>query len=259
MTQLEPREYCGICMRKGVDYCSRRCDFASTAKGSKCTPCFKVRRTCRPAIKEDSEPRRFTQKESEAWEALPKPTAECGHCTAYQAKCDIHSVGKGYRCTPCTRLFKRCLPSTEEDQEKRKRRNRYGSERIKKKRKRLADSRCGPTTTTRYSSPAPDDCSQVHQGELRANSLLKERLYCICHKPQKNKWMICCDGGCDNWFHGSCIGMSQADGDLADKFFCPNCEAAGRGRTSWRSMTPLPLVSDSPQADRALQCANKTD
>jgi COMPASS component SPP1 len=48
--------------------------------------------------------------------------------------------------------------------------------------------------------------------------------------------MIGCDGGCDDWFHGDCVNMKQADEELVDKFICPQCEENGRGNTTWKPM-----------------------
>ncbi|KAF2865226.1 hypothetical protein BDV95DRAFT_652988 [Massariosphaeria phaeospora] len=86
------------------------------------------------------------------------------------------------------------------------------------------------------SSPAPDHSSQVHASEDEAESSDDNSLYCICRKPDNHKWMIGCDGGCEDWFHGSCVDMDQADEDLIDKFICPNCKENGRGETTWKPM-----------------------
>ena len=34
-------------------------------------------------------------------------------------------------------------------------------------------------------------------------------LYCICRKPHNKRFMICCEA-CDEWFHGSCVNLTQA-------------------------------------------------
>lgn len=87
------------------------------------------------------------------------------------------------------------------------------------------------------SSPAPDNSSQVHGSDDDAGDSSDDNtLYCICRKPDNHRWMIGCDGGCDDWFHGSCVDMLQSEEDLVDKFICPNCEAAGRGVTTWKPM-----------------------
>ncbi|KAF2680391.1 hypothetical protein K458DRAFT_373683 [Lentithecium fluviatile CBS 122367] len=89
-------------------------------------------------------------------------------------------------------------------------------------------------TPAAESSPAPDYSSQVHPSDDEADSSDDNTLYCICRKPDNHKWMIGCDGGCEDWFHGSCVNMNQADEDLVDKFICPNCEEQGRGQTTWK-------------------------
>ncbi|KAF2727999.1 hypothetical protein EJ04DRAFT_516893 [Polyplosphaeria fusca] len=91
-------------------------------------------------------------------------------------------------------------------------------------------------TPAAESSPAPDNSSQVHPSDDDGDSSSDSTLYCICRKPDNHRWMIGCDGGCDDWFHGSCVDMQQADEDLVDKFICPNCENDGRGQTTWKPM-----------------------
>ncbi|KAK0260458.1 COMPASS (complex proteins associated with Set1p) component [Friedmanniomyces endolithicus] len=61
-------------------------------------------------------------------------------------------------------------------------------------------------------------------------------LYCICRKPDNGTFMIGCDGTCDDWFHGKCVGIEERDKNLIDKYLCPNCTKAGRGRTTWKRM-----------------------
>lgn len=86
------------------------------------------------------------------------------------------------------------------------------------------------------SSPAPDNSSQVHASDDEGESSEDHNLYCICKKPDNHKWMIGCDGGCDDWFHGDCVNMKQADEELVDKFICPLCEDGGKGHTTWKPM-----------------------
>uniref|UniRef100_A0A670I5C8 Death inducer-obliterator 1 n=1 Tax=Podarcis muralis TaxID=64176 RepID=A0A670I5C8_PODMU len=51
-------------------------------------------------------------------------------------------------------------------------------------------------------------------------------LYCICQQPHNNRFMICCDR-CEEWFHGNCVGISEARGRLLERngedYICPNC------------------------------------
>ncbi|KAF3036246.1 hypothetical protein E8E11_000161 [Didymella keratinophila] len=90
-------------------------------------------------------------------------------------------------------------------------------------------------TPALQSSPAPEDAAYAHDDD-DGESSEDHNLYCICKKPDNHKWMIGCDGGCDDWFHGDCVNMKQADENLVDKFICPMCEEAGKGNTTWKPM-----------------------
>ena len=60
--------------------------------------------------------------------------------------------------------------------------------------------------------------------------------FCICRKGDNHTWMIGCDGGCEDWFHGKCVDIHERDGELIDKYICPSCEASGQGQTTWKRM-----------------------
>jgi hypothetical protein len=47
-----------------------------------------------------------------------------------------------------------------------------------------------------------------------------DQVFCICRKPDDHTWMIGCDGGCEDWFHGHCVNMKERDGNLVDKYIC---------------------------------------
>ncbi len=52
------------------------------------------------------------------------------------------------------------------------------------------------------------------------------KLWCVCREPHNNRFMICCDK-CEDWFHGSCVGVTRAMGRQLEKkgleWICPNC------------------------------------
>ena len=59
-------------------------------------------------------------------------------------------------------------------------------------------------------------------------------LYCICRKQDTGTFMIGCDGGCDDWFHGKCVGIVPEWKTLIDRYICPFCTEKGIGETTWK-------------------------
>eukprot|EP00842_Homolaphlyctis_polyrhiza_P001813 jgi/Hompol1/2632/HPOL_001040-RA len=48
-------------------------------------------------------------------------------------------------------------------------------------------------------------------------------LFCICRKPYDDKkFYIQCDS-CDEWFHGSCMRVSEKESEAIDKWYCKHC------------------------------------
>jgi COMPASS component SPP1 len=49
--------------------------------------------------------------------------------------------------------------------------------------------------------------------------------YCTCRGPDDHRMMVYCDGGCNDWYHCSCVGIEEADAkELLDRFICPKCK-----------------------------------
>jgi hypothetical protein len=72
------------------------------------------------------------------------------------------------------------------------------------------------SATPAQSSPAPgEDNSEEGEDDDSDNEL-----FCICRKPDDHTWMIGCDGGCNDWFHGRCVNMEQRNENLIDKYIC---------------------------------------
>ncbi|MCJ1474954.1 hypothetical protein MMC13_003614 [Lambiella insularis] len=93
------------------------------------------------------------------------------------------------------------------------------------------------STTPMHSSPAPT--SKEIDGNEDEDMDDDSELFCICRKPDDHTWMIACDGGCEDWFHGRCVDMNERDGNLIDKYICPNCRERGIGQTTWKPMCRL--------------------
>lgn len=91
------------------------------------------------------------------------------------------------------------------------------------------------------SSPAPSDRSgsprsDEEEEEEEEGTPVSDDLYCLCKRPDTGTFMIGCDGTCDDWFHGKCVGVEERDKNLIDKYMCPRCEEAGIGQTTWKRM-----------------------
>ena len=89
-------------------------------------------------------------------------------------------------------------------------------------------------------------------------------VYCICRKGDNHSWMIACDGGCDEWFHGKCVDIRERDGDLIDKYICPRCQAKGIGQTTWKRMCrrkecrkPARVLEIPPSKYCSIECGRR--
>ncbi|KAG9238736.1 hypothetical protein BJ875DRAFT_415639 [Amylocarpus encephaloides] len=61
--------------------------------------------------------------------------------------------------------------------------------------------------------------------------------YCICRGPDDHRMMVNCEGGCDEWYHCSCINMDvEAARELLDRYICPRCAKMPGFQTSWKRM-----------------------
>ncbi|RXG71362.1 PHD finger protein 3 [Armadillidium vulgare] len=78
-------------------------------------------------------------------------------------------------------------------------------------------------------SDAEEDDDNDFENEVEDDD--PERLWCICEKPHNNRFMICCDR-CEDWFHGSCVGVTKSMGKQMEQrkvqWICPNCKKAER-------------------------------
>ncbi|KYG42349.1 hypothetical protein M433DRAFT_137327 [Acidomyces richmondensis BFW] len=106
-------------------------------------------------------------------------------------------------------------------------------------RKRPAPSRTkkGTAITTKKAPPAKKrKLDPVPKRSETPASSKPGDVYCICRKPDNGSFMIGCDGACDDWFHGKCVGIAERDKTLIDRYVCPNCTREGRGHTTWKRM-----------------------
>jgi COMPASS component SPP1 len=66
------------------------------------------------------------------------------------------------------------------------------------------------------------------------------QVYCICRKGDNHSLMIECEGGCQEWYHASCVSVDPDDAkNLLDKYVCAQCEIPGEKHTLWKIMCRL--------------------
>ncbi|ESZ94798.1 hypothetical protein SBOR_4817 [Sclerotinia borealis F-4128] len=74
--------------------------------------------------------------------------------------------------------------------------------------------------------------------------------YCICRGPDDHRMMIFCEGGCEDWYHCSCIDVNVEDAkELLDRFICPNC-SSDTAFTTWKRMCRYHNVDGCRKAAR---------
>uniref|UniRef100_W5M8J1 Death-inducer obliterator 1 n=1 Tax=Lepisosteus oculatus TaxID=7918 RepID=W5M8J1_LEPOC len=82
-------------------------------------------------------------------------------------------------------------------------------------------------------------------------------LYCICRQKHNNRFMICCDR-CEEWFHGNCVGITEARGRLLERngedYICPNCTVK-QGQSSDSSKEGKQVVPKPDQTSSTEQTA----
>ncbi|XP_054549884.1 death-inducer obliterator 1 [Talpa occidentalis] len=83
----------------------------------------------------------------------------------------------------------------------------------------------GESPADGQASPGPKD-GEASRPKPECEASDPGALYCICRQPHNNRFMICCDR-CEEWFHGDCVGISEARGRLLERngedYICPNC------------------------------------
>lgn len=112
--------------------------------------------------------------------------------------------------------------------------------------------------SSRQASPSPSPSVATP-----ASSNDDGEIFCICRKGDNHTWMIACDGPCEEWFHGRCVGIRERDGELIDKYICPTCSKDGF-ITTWKRMCrrkdcrkPARVKEDPPSKYCSVECGRK--
>lgn len=97
---------------------------------------------------------------------------------------------------------------------------------------RTNSPRSSPTAEVDGDAESQDEDEEEDQGTPDPDA----DLYCLCKRPDTGTFMIGCDGECNDWFHGKCVGIAEKDKGLIDKYICPTCEKPGQLFTTWKRM-----------------------
>ena len=91
-------------------------------------------------------------------------------------------------------------------------------------------------SSIRSRSPAADGEEEEEDEEFDEDEDVEGsgEFYCVCRKPDNGTFMIGCDGTCDDWYHGKCVGVEERDKNLIDAYYCPACTSKGEGLTTWK-------------------------
>lgn len=121
-----------------------------------------------------------------------------------------------------------------------------------KKQTSAASVRSSPTPISSRAESLDADSASSSVADTPTSSNDDGEVFCICRKGDNHTWMIACDGGCDEWFHGNCVNIRERDGELIDKYICPTCKRPGL-QTTWKRMCrrkdcrkPARVMQDPP-------------
>ncbi|KAJ3121667.1 hypothetical protein HK098_003491 [Nowakowskiella sp. JEL0407] len=78
--------------------------------------------------------------------------------------------------------------------------------------------------------------SSQKRGNYEDDNPATKPVYCICRRSDDSEFMVGCDG-CEEWFHGNCVGMTPEMMELVPEYYCPICrKSQGGDSTSGRGV-----------------------
>lgn len=81
------------------------------------------------------------------------------------------------------------------------------------------------------------------------------KLWCICRQPHNNRFMILCEG-CEDWFHGKCVGMTKAKNTKLEAqgimWYCDSCKEKNGSKLTKPTTTPKAVVKQEPVLSKSI-------
>ncbi|XP_072552895.1 uncharacterized protein [Salminus brasiliensis] len=110
-----------------------------------------------------------------------------------------------------------------------------------------------------------EEAMEAEDAEKSSNDSSEESdpnaIYCICRQKHNNRFMICCDR-CQEWFHGDCVGITEARGRLLEKngedYICPTCSPC-QSPVDFLKQPPLPRAALSSSSESLLSTSAGED
>ncbi|ORZ02236.1 hypothetical protein BCR43DRAFT_430847 [Syncephalastrum racemosum] len=79
------------------------------------------------------------------------------------------------------------------------------------------------------------------------------RLYCTCKQPFVSpRYMLPCEG-CQEWYHGECVGLDRTRGEWLDLYYCAKCTSAVMHTTCAKSQLNLQVDRDDQARLQAMR------
>ncbi|KAJ3172576.1 hypothetical protein HDU88_005905 [Geranomyces variabilis] len=105
------------------------------------------------------------------------------------------------------------------------------------------------------STPNPGSPKSAAAGATLQTSDDRNRVYCICRKPfdgsADDEFYIGCEG-CDEWFHGRCVNVTEQEAGGIEQWMCAACEERGL-------VTVRKVVCAAPGCDKYVEPDSRTD
>lgn len=104
--------------------------------------------------------------------------------------------------------------------------NTYGKEDGSSRKRRRQSSGETPAVSSTHHSASSSTKKRKNSSSGSGTGSRRDRVYCICRKKyDPTKFYVGCDV-CNEWFHGNCVGITEAMSKDMTEFICDACSKA---------------------------------